>query len=128
MIKKMGKLAGALLLLTTMNVCAQVSENKTTLVFKTSGDKQCLNVGRTLEQSRQELVDKGIKADKGFCADRQDKVYPMVCGAGTPHIHLFNIATTQVETAKEIGYTPIDKVPYKEAKCRTTKPAGNNTM
>jgi len=124
---KMGKLANALLLLTTMNACADTPKSQTTLVFKSSGDKQCLQVGRTLEQSRKELLDKGVKADEGFCAVRTDKAYPMVCGGGTPDIHMFNIDTSQLESAQEAGYKPIAKVPYKKSKCRTTKPA-DNTM
>jgi len=120
---------GLALLLTSMTACAGSLKMADSIqVFKSSGDKQCMHIGKTLDETRQQLIDQGVTTNSGFCANRTDLMYPQVCGGGTPHIHVFSIEAQQLELAVKAGFQPVDKVPYEKAECRTKKKVKDNSI
>ena len=125
----MNKKLGLALLLTSMTACAgNLKMADSIQVYKSSGDKQCMHVGKTLDESRQQLIEQGVTTDTGFCANRTDVMFPQVCGGGTPHIHIFSIEAAQKDAAAKAGFLPIDKIPFEKTECRTKKKADDKSM
>ena len=87
------------------------------MIFKDAENKQCLKVGKTLAQSQNKLNKIGVETTAAYCADRTDRYYMQVCGSGTPHIHVFEISESDLEQAKQAGFSALGTIPIHQADC-----------
>ncbi|WGK62271.1 hypothetical protein QAO71_03270 [Halopseudomonas sp. SMJS2] len=77
---------------------------QTTHVYKPDGNKQCEPAITSLADSIDQLTNAGIKAVTSNCAIQTGMAVITVCGAPTLGIHLHEIAASDVQKAKELGY------------------------
>jgi len=94
-------------------------------VYISTGEVQCGDSGRPIEESKRYLVDAGIRVKAESCGYLTNVIFIQKCGADTDKIHLFTIDKKQVALAKAIGFTASDtsnaQDDHTKAKCQSDR-------
>src|SRR5690606_34020068 len=91
-------------LIATLVLLTTACTTQTTHVYKPAGNKQCEPATTSLADSTDQLTNAGIKAITSNCAIQTGMAVITVCGAPTLGIHLHEIAASDAQKAKELGY------------------------
>jgi hypothetical protein len=79
-------------------------------VYKSLGRTQCEEGGETPETLAARLKAAGVEATPAGCAD-DGMMYGAMCGGGTGHLGLFDIAATDAAAAAKAGFRPFSDLP-----------------
>ena len=108
---------------TVLSLAACASTQPDTQVFINSGAKQCLGLGKSLDQTAKILTDAGIDNAAASCGQQQGVLFPAVCGGGTPDVNIHTISQADVTAAKALGFKEVKGADIKESECKTKKPS-----
>ena len=79
-------------------------------VYKSLDRKQCEAGGETPETLAAQLKAAGVEATPAGCAD-DGMMYGAMCGGGTGHLGLFDIAAADAAAAAKAGFRPFRDLP-----------------
>lgn len=86
------------------------------LVYKENVAIQCQEGRISTEQTAKMLTDKGIDVVSSHCGEHTGVAVLAVCGAGTLHINLHQIANSSVADAVELGFGPVSELKNEEGR------------
>lgn len=119
MTKIIAKLASLTIVL-SLTACASTADP--VKVYINSGAKQCLGLGKSLEQTSAILTEAGIDNGAAECGKQQGVLFPAVCGGGTPDVNIHEIDKSDLEQAKQLGFKSVAETDIELGKCETKKP------
>lgn len=77
-------------------------------VFISKGREQCEDsTGRSLDDTKEELEDAGIRVFSSSCALITGMMSPALCGSKTLHINIHGIDIAQFGDAEALGFRPL---------------------
>ena len=79
-------------------------------VYQSLGRRQCEAGGETPETLAAQLKAAGVEATPAGCAD-DGMMYGAMCGGGTGHLGLFDIAAADAAAAAKAGFRPFSDLP-----------------
>ena len=107
---KLLKVASLALLLVS---CSTIKHSQLVNVYKPDDSRKCQEVGIDLAEMQQELTENGIHV---YCAQKDDDGYgySAVCGGFTGIINTFEIDSSNLDKATELGFKVTNDLPYHE--------------
>ena len=93
----------AVLALSLLTACAGISDHgKRIDVYKHDGSRQCEGPGLTPQEMQREL--EGIRVYAAVKKQREDVMFPAVCGGMTPNINVYTIDANKRYQAQQRGF------------------------
>mgnify|MGYP000435621488 CR=1 FL=1 len=87
---------------------------QTVLVYESKGEKQCMNNGITMLESKEKLSNKNIEVVDSKCGRRTGVSVMAMCGGPTTSIIIHEIGDADLSKAKELGFENIINLVYKD--------------
>lgn len=104
------------------------SANETTRIAKSNGSRQCESGHVSPAAMKRELLAGGVNVVSMACGS-DGLMYPAVCGADTGEINIFEISSSDLEKAKNLGFKPLSDWPdAQEVPCRGEDLSANQAV
>lgn len=97
--------------------CGGADDSANTLVYIGTGEVQCEESGRSIEEMEQVLKNQGITIHSAACGDITEISIPSLCGLGTTGIYIFEINKDHLSLAEEYNFRSIDDTNYETSDC-----------